>query len=93
MKDSLKLFNEMLVDTAVHQIAVEDLEEDNPVMLADLEIEAGRAKIDLVEYILSEGPMLRLMLIADQAARVNQPGPRLTGISEEERHRLLTSMS
>ena len=95
MKDCLNLLNEMLVEAAVHQIAVDDFEEiagePNEVIRADLEIEANRAKLDLLDFVLSEGRMLKLWLVTEQAELISDaPEPRMTNIVEEERHRLLT---
>jgi hypothetical protein len=88
---SLQTLNELIVEAAVCQLAVEDFEviagEDNVQALSDLKLELDTARIKLVNHVLSNGAILRLLILSEQAARCVEAQQGLidvTDLSAEE---------
>jgi hypothetical protein len=73
---SLKLFNDLLVEGAVCQIAVDEFEhiegEDNAQAYADQIEERDNIKLALIDLILKEGSAIRQEIYEERARRRNK---------------------
>jgi hypothetical protein len=79
----LAKFRELIIEAAVNHLAVEDFDnlsdvfptDDNAQALTDFHIERDNSMIEVINYVLSHGSLLRFELLSDQAERmVNSEG-------------------
>jgi hypothetical protein len=74
---SMVLFNKLILDVAVCQLAVDDFEviagQDNPAAFAAANLELDTVKLALIRHVLREGNLLTLNIVAEQLERAIKP--------------------
>lgn len=80
MISRLKLFNDLLLEGAVCQLAVDEFEhidgEDNDKALADLMEEAENMKLAIIDFMLKEGSFIRKQIYEERAKRQKKSSDR-----------------
>lgn len=88
MKTDLKFLNDLIVEIAVCQLAVDDFDPaDGQLVLAQAKDELDRLRLDLIHHIETNGLIYRLIIGADAADRAE--GVDISKLSRAERRKVL----